>query len=68
MNNGTSAMRNPNTDQPVAKFDSSAARYARCRNATRTDTVGSDCSAGAASDECRRLKNTTAAAISSAPP
>ena len=68
MNNGTSAIRSPNTDQPVAKFDNSAARDARCRNATRTDTVGSDCSAGAASDECRRLMKTTAAAIGSAPP
>src|ERR1700737_1796907 len=32
-NKGTSAIRNPNTDQPVAKLESSAARYAFCRNA-----------------------------------
>src|ERR1700758_5005464 len=47
-NSGTSAIRSPNTDQPVAKFDSSAARYAFCRKATRTVTVGSVSSAGAA--------------------
>ena len=68
MNSGTSAMRSPNADQPVAKFDSSAARYARCRSATPTVTVNSFSGAGAASSECRRLMNTTAAAISSATP
>ena len=31
MNSGTTAIRNPNTDQPVAKFDTNAERYARCR-------------------------------------
>ena len=54
-NSGTRAKRSPNTDQPVAKLDSSAARYARYRNATRIVTVVRVGGRGAASAECRKL-------------
>ena len=53
-NNGTNAMRNPNTDQPVAKLENSADQYALLRNAIRSVTGASSSSAGAATAECLR--------------
>ncbi len=68
-NSGTSAIRSPNDAQPVAKFDSSAARYARCRNTVRNGTGSSTSpSDRAITVELRRLTNTTVAATSSAAP
>lgn len=67
-NSGTSATRSPNADQPVAKFDSSADRYARTRSASRIVTVARVGGGGAASAEFRRLKNSTTATPSSATP
>ena len=67
-NNGTKAMRRPNTDQPIAKLENSADQYALLRNAIRSVTGSSVSSAGAASAECLRLMNTTAAATRSATP
>src|SRR5271168_1574980 len=58
---GTTAIRNPNTAQPVAKFDTSAERYARCLSAARTVTAGSACSAGAPSVDRRKLQDTAIA-------
>ncbi len=55
MNSGTSAMRSPNADQPVAKLDNSADQYARFRSASRIVTAVRVGGAGAASAECRKL-------------
>lgn len=54
-NSGTSATRSPKADQPVAKLDSSADRYARNRNASRIVTVERVGGPGAVSAECRKL-------------
>src|SRR6476646_5818441 len=67
-NNGTKAMRKPNTDQPVAKLENSADQYALLRNAIRSVTGSSVSFVGAATDECLRLTNTTPAATRSATP
>ena len=55
MNSGTSATRSPNADQPVAKLDSRADRYARKRSASRIVTVVRVGGRGAVSCEFRKL-------------
>ena len=50
-NSGTSAMRRPNADQPVAKLENSAARYALLRNASAPTRGSRSSFVGAASDE-----------------
>src|ERR1700761_9122197 len=67
-NSGISATRNPNADQPVAKFDSNADRYARNRNASRMVTVDRVGSIGATSAEFRRAYNSTTATPNMAAP
>lgn len=61
-------MRSPKADQPVAKLDSSADRYARTRSASRIVTVDRVGGRGAASAELRRPRNSTSATPNIATP
>jgi hypothetical protein len=63
-NSGTSDTRTPNTAQPLANDDPSAARYARCRSASRSVKSETSSSTRAASVEFRRNHHTISTATS----